>query len=193
VAEQQPEGTGRKQRGGAGHNERPDRPALTDERGEELIDRVVHINRVAKVVKGGRRFSFSALVVVGDGNGRVGVGLGKAAEVPEAIRKGTEQAKKSMFHVALKGTTIPHPVRGEFGAGKVILRPASDGTGVIAGGAVRAVVESAGVSNILTKSLGTDNPYNVVNATLAALRSLRTAEEHAKRRGKFEEQPAAQA
>ena len=160
------------------------------EGGDDLIDRVVHINRVAKVVKGGRRFSFSALVVVGDGAGKVGVGLGKANEVPEAIRKGTDQARKSMFKVALRGTTIPHPVTGMFGAGEVLLRPASDGTGVIAGGAVRAVVESAGVHNILSKSLGSDNPYNVVNATIAALKKLRTAEDHAARRGKTVAAPA---
>jgi small subunit ribosomal protein S5 len=171
--------------------DRAERTQPVDDGGDELIDRVVHINRVAKVVKGGRRFSFSALVVVGDGAGKVGVGLGKANEVPEAIRKGTDQAKKSMFTVALRGSSIPHPVQGEFGAGKVMLRPAGEGTGVIAGGAVRAVVESAGVSNILTKSLGSDNPYNVVNATVAALRQLRTAEEHAARRGKTVETPAA--
>ena len=183
----------KKQRGGVAalmNNAERDRSSGDD----DLIDRVVHINRVAKVVKGGRRFSFSALVVVGDGAGKVGVGLGKSNEVPEAIRKGTEQAKKNMFQVALKGTTIPHSVKGHFGAGMVMLRPAADGTGVIAGGAVRAVVESAGVSNILTKSLGSDNPYNVVNATVDALRQLRTAEDHAARRGKtLDAAPAAHA
>src|SRR5204862_7092400 len=149
-----------------------------------MIDKVVHINRVTKVVKGGKNFSFSALVVVGDGKGKVGYGSGKAKEVPAAIKKGIEIAKKNMISISMSGTTIPHAATGHYGAGKVLLKPASEGTGVIAGGAVRAVLESAGVQNILTKSLGTTNPHNVVKATFDALKNLHLEEAIAKARGR---------
>ena len=148
-----------------------------------LEERVVQINRVAKVVKGGRRFSFSAIVVVGDGAGHVGAGLGKAGEVPEAIRKGVEDAKKNLILIPMVGTTIPHEVRREYSASKVLLKPASQGTGVIAGGSVRAVVEAAGIRDILAKTHGSTNPVNVTRATIEALRSLHSAEELGARRG----------
>ncbi|MCL6584433.1 MAG: 30S ribosomal protein S5 [bacterium] len=156
----------------------------------ELVDKVVHINRVAKVVKGGRRFGFSALVVVGNADGYVGIGLGKANEVPEAIRKGVERAKKNLIKIPVINGTIPYMVIGHYGASKVILKPASEGTGVIAGGTVRAVMEAVGVRNILTKSIGSTNPHNVIKATMDGLMSLRDPEEIIRERGLIREEAA---
>ncbi|MBT5775062.1 MAG: 30S ribosomal protein S5 [Dehalococcoidia bacterium] len=168
--------------GGRDQNRRGGRRRGEEDDGPEFIEKVVHINRVAKVVKGGRRFSFTAIVVVGDGAGRVGVGMGRANEVPEAIRKGGVIARRGMFPIAMKGTTIAHDYVARFKASQVIMRPASAGTGLIAGGAVRAVMEAAGISDVLTKSLGSNNPVNVARATIDGLRALRDPQETRRRR-----------
>jgi len=174
-------------RGGGRDNRGPRREPRETEK-DEFESATIAINRTAKVVKGGRRFSFSALIVVGDGKGSVGIGMGKASEVPEAVRKGTEQARKAMFQVPLVKGSIPHDVLGHYGAGEVLLKPAGRGTGVIAGGPVRAVLEKAGVRDVVTKCIGSNNPHNVVRATVDALRQLRTVEQVATRRGKAVEE-----
>ena len=163
-------------------------PGRSGQEDSEFEDKVIHINRCAKVVKGGRRFSFAAIVVVGDRKGQVGVGLGKAGEVPEAIKKAGKQAKKNLMRVSMDGTTIPHEVTGYFGSSKVLMKPAPEGTGVIASSSVRAILEVAGIQNIMTKSLRRDNPHNVVKATLAGLKTLRTFAEIAQGRGKTVEE-----
>lgn len=177
-------GSGPGGRGGRGGGRRDDRPREQEQEGPSYDERVVDIGRTAKVVKGGRRFSFRAVVVVGDNKGTVGVGVGKAREVPDAVRKGTEQARKSMRLYSISGNTIPHPLIAKFGASEVMLKPATPGTGVIAGGGVRAVLECAGVRDVLTKSLGSSNKLNVVRATILALSQMKSAETEARKRGK---------